>query len=36
MREHGDLSGLDLHAVTAALVTDGWEIEEGSGRLTRE
>jgi hypothetical protein len=36
MREHWDLSELNLRAVTASLVADGWEIDEGTGRLTRE
>jgi hypothetical protein len=35
MREHWDLSELDLRVVTQTLISDGWEIDEGSGRLRR-
>jgi 16S rRNA G966 N2-methylase RsmD len=36
MREHWDLAELDLRAVTGALVADGWEIDDSTGRLTRK
>jgi 16S rRNA G966 N2-methylase RsmD len=35
VREHWDLSELDLRLITQTLVADGWEIDEGSGRLRR-
>lgn len=33
MREHWDLSGVDLRVVTRTLLADGWEIDESSGLL---
>jgi 16S rRNA G966 N2-methylase RsmD len=33
MREHWDLSELDLRVVTQTLVTDGWAVDESTGRL---
>jgi hypothetical protein len=35
MREHWDLSGLDLRVVTETLLADGWEVDEGSSRLKK-
>jgi len=35
MREHWDLSELDLRLITQTLIADGWEIDEGSGRLRK-
>jgi 16S rRNA G966 N2-methylase RsmD len=36
MREHWDLSELDLRVVTQTLVADGWEVDETSGQLRRK
>jgi len=36
MRNHWDLSELDLRIVTAALTGEGWEIEDSTGRLWRK
>lgn len=35
MREHWDLSELDLRVVTETLTADGWEVDEGTGRIIR-
>jgi 16S rRNA G966 N2-methylase RsmD len=35
MREHWDLSELDLRVVTRTLMADGWEIDESSSRLRK-
>jgi hypothetical protein len=35
MREHWDLSELDLRVVTRTLMADGWEVDEGSSRLKK-
>jgi 16S rRNA G966 N2-methylase RsmD len=35
IREHWDLSELDLRLITQTLLSDGWEVDEGSGSLRR-
>ena len=35
IREHWDLSQIDLRLVTGVLTSDGWRIDEASGRLQR-
>ncbi len=35
MRDHWDLSTLDLRTVTQTLISDGWEIDESTGTLKR-
>jgi 16S rRNA G966 N2-methylase RsmD len=36
MREHWDLSALDLRVVTHTLIADGWQVEESTGRLCKD
>ncbi len=35
MREHWDLSELDLRVVIGTLTEDGWEVDESSRRLRK-
>ena len=35
MREHWDLSELDLRVITRTLMADGWDIDESTGRLRK-
>ncbi len=35
MREHWDLSELDLRVITRTLMADGWEVDESTGRLRK-
>ncbi len=35
MREHWDLSELDLQVVIGTLTEDGWEVDESSRRLRK-
>ena len=35
MREHWDLSAVDLKVVTQTLLADGWQVDESTGRLRK-